>query len=92
MKIGQVRNLIEGMADYEEMFVAIYDKDEANEHIENNLDSTDGTVALLSKEEWSEIVEKMNQDEGVWEELSNAFRDYIEKTINKREKKNVNSK
>lgn len=91
MKIGQVRNLIEGMADLEEMFVAIYDMNEANEYIEENLDSDDETIAPLTKEEWSEIVEEMNHDEGIWDEMSNAFRHFIDKTIEKRKGKDDNS-
>ena len=92
MKIGQIRNLIEGMADDDEMFVAIYDVEEANEHIENNYwDGEELTVAHLSKEEWSCIIMEMNQDESVWTELSESFSYYIEKTLNQRKGKNDNS-
>lgn len=91
MKIGQLRTLIEGRSDNEEIFIAIYDRDEVNEFIVNNIEEDETEV---TDDEWNYIYASMNTDDGIWSELNDSFRYYIDNVIEKRRKgeENVSSK
>jgi hypothetical protein len=94
MRIGELRTLIEGKGDEEIIFLPYYDIDEANEHIQNNMLESYDDSKNLTQEEWKCVVEKLGNDDGVWTELNESFRYYIEQVIEKREKgeADVNSK
>ena len=87
MKIGQVRTLIEDKSDNELVFLAWYDKDEANEHIVNNIDDEQPEI---THEEWIEIYSSMVDDEGIWQQMNEAFTYYCHKVIEKRVKGETN--
>lgn len=96
MRVGQIRTNIEQLSDDVEIFIAWYDKDEAQEHIQNNLmeDFNQSSNIVLTEDEWKYVVNKMSNDDGVWNELNESFKYYIEQIIEKREKgeADVNSK
>jgi hypothetical protein len=96
MRVGQIRTNIEQLSDEVEIFIAWYDQDEANEHIQNNL--LEGTewddTKNLTKDEWQFVIKKMSDDDGIWQQLNESFAYYVEQVIENREKgkENVNSK
>lgn len=96
MRVGQIRTNIEQLSDDVEIFIAWYDKDEAQEHIQNNLmeDFNQSSDIILTDDEWKFVVDKMCNDDGIWNELNESFKYYIEQAIEKREKgeADVNSK
>lgn len=96
MRIGELRTLIENRSDTELVFLAFYDKDEAEELIQNNLmeDFGSSNSIKLTHEEWVYIYTKMIEDDGIWNELNESFRYYTQRVLEKREKgkADVNSK
>jgi hypothetical protein len=97
MNIGRLRTIIEDRSDSELVFLALYDKDEAEELIQNNLMEDFGASndVKLTQEEWVYIYTKMIEDEGIWNEINESFRYYINNVVEDRAKgnaANVNSK
>jgi hypothetical protein len=92
MRVGQIRTNIENLSDDVEIFIAWYDKDEAQEHIQNNLmeDFGQSNDITLTDEEWFHVVKKMGNDDGVWQALNEAFIYYVEQVIELREKGEAN--
>lgn len=88
MRVGQIRTNIEDLSDEVEIFIAWFDRDEANEHIQNNLmeDFGQSNEVTLTDDEWKYVVRKMSDDDGIWNELNESFRYYIEQAIENREK------
>jgi hypothetical protein len=91
MKIGKLRTMIEGKSDSELVFLAWYDRDEADEFISNHFDEKTDPV---TDEEWITIYSSMVDDERVFQELNESFRYYIDAVMADREKgkTDVNSK
>jgi hypothetical protein len=87
MRVGQIRTNIEGYSDDVEIFVAWYERSEANEHIENNLCDGYKETDDLTQEEWFWVVKKMNNDDGIWQQLNEAFIYYVEQAVDNREEK-----
>jgi len=96
MNIGRLRTIIEDRSDTELVFLALYDKEEAEELILNNMMEEFGETdeVKLTHEEWVYIYTKMIEDEGIWEQINEAFRYYISNVVEQRAKGNadVNSK
>jgi hypothetical protein len=96
MRVGQIRTNIEQLSDDVEIFIAWYDRDEAQEHIQNNLmeDFNLSSEIVLTDDEWKSVVNKMANDDGIWNELNESFKYYVEQAIENREKgkEDVNSK
>ena len=92
MQTGKIRTLIENKSDTEIVICVIYDKDEANEHLANNLlwGEQDIESKYLSPVEWLHIVQKVNNDEGMWQEINNTFVYHLEKEVANRKKGEVN--
>jgi len=90
MRVGQIRTNIEGYGDEVEIFVAWYERSEANEHIENNLCDGYKETDDLTDEEWLLVVKKMGNDDGIWNELNESFKYYVEQVIELREKGEAN--
>ena len=92
MRVGQIRTNIEDLGDEVEIFIAWFDKDEAQEHIQNNLmeDFNQSSDIALTEDEWKTVVNKMGNDDGIWNELNESFRYYIEQVIENREKGEAN--
>lgn len=72
--------MIKHLKDEDLLFVALYEKSEGEEYIVENFN--DGNDFLLNDEQWGFIVEKMDQDENLWVEVSESFRHYLEKIYN----------
>jgi hypothetical protein len=91
MKVKELKEVIKDMSDDDILFIALFDKDEADEHAMSNLN--DEKDFKFSEYDWSDIVDKMNNDEGVWQEIMGSFRYCVEVGFNKtKEGINDNSK
>jgi hypothetical protein len=86
MKVSHLKQVIEDMNDDTILFVAIFEKDEADEHAMSNLN--DEKDFKFSDEQWENIVEKMERDEGIWNELMNSWRYYLEQKFDEIKKGN----
>lgn len=73
MKIKELRAFIADLPDDDVVFSCFYSKDEADEYTRDFLE-----VKNLTEKEWQYVVKKLDEDEGVWAELTSAFRYYIE--------------
>lgn len=90
MKVSHLKQVIEDMPNDTLLFVAVIEKDEADEHATSNLN--DEKDFKFSLEQWEDIVEKIDRDEGVWSEIMNAFRHYVEMKYNETKGNDDNSK
>ena len=88
MRVGEIRVLIEGKSDEELLFVPWFDKDEGNELIQNNiLEDTECSEAdYLTEDEWKLIVDKLGNDDGIWQELNETFYHYVNQVVENRRK------
>lgn len=84
MKVEKLKeNLSNYVKDEDYIFAAIYDKDDGNDFL--NPDG-DEEYPQLTSEEWEFIVEKMEQDESVWQEIHGALRYYASVVLQQRER------
>ena len=74
MKVKDLKEIIKDMTDDDILFVASFDKEEANEHMNNNIEAE----TSLTKDEWEYVVNKMDQDENLWHDMFEAFKYYID--------------
>ena len=86
MKVSHLKQVIEDIPNDAILFVAIFDKDEADEHAMSNLN--DEQDFKFTDEQWENIVERMDRDEGIWGELMSSWRYYIEQKFNEIKKGN----
>jgi hypothetical protein len=84
--VKRLRELIADKPDDEKVFFVFYEKSEADEWLEETMETTP-----LTNDEWSNIVEKLGVDEGLWDEVIQSWNWYIEKALNERVKANGNS-
>jgi len=84
--IKQIREYLAERPDDEIIFCALYDKSEIDEHVEENME-----MKPLSNEEWSEIVDSLNVDDGLWQEIIESKNWYLEKILDRRSKGNDDS-
>jgi len=87
MKGSRIKDIAKDWADDVEVFIAFYDKDEADDYIESNFEDNEP----LTQEEWLEVVRLMDIDDSIWHELNHSFQWSIEQTINKRKGNNGNN-
>jgi hypothetical protein len=91
MKVSHLKEIIKDMSDDDILFIALFDKDEADEHVMSNLN--DEKDFKFSSEQWEAVVESMDRDEGIWQEIMGSFRYFVEVGFNKtKEGINDNSK
>ncbi len=91
MKVSHLKEIIKDMSDDDILFIALFDKDEADEHVMSNLN--DEKDFKFSLEQWEAVVESMDRDEGIWQEIMGSFRYFVEVGFNKtKEGINDNSK
>jgi hypothetical protein len=86
MQVKELKEIIKNYSDDAELFAPIYEIDEANEHIENNLCDGYKETDNLTKEEWSRVVSKLQADDGIWQTISEAFNYYVEQVVDARVK------
>jgi len=72
----------------EVLFAPMFTKQEADEFIEEHYE--DDEQKPLTDDEWFEVVQKMGNDDAVWQELISCWNYAIEKVITNREKGKVN--
>ena len=84
--IKELRELIADRLDDEIIFCSFWDKSEADEYAEGTME-----VQPFTDDEWSDIVRFLNNDDGLWTEMNNTWRYYLDKKINGRNKGNDNS-
>jgi hypothetical protein len=72
MRVGTIRNLIVDMSDDEEVIALWYDKSDANDYVYNNMGDGENQPEITNTE-WIETVHEVEKDEGVWQEISEAF-------------------
>lgn len=88
MRVGQIRTNIEGIGDEVEIFAPWFDKSEANRYIEDSLCDGYKETEDLSREEWLFVVKRMTNDDGIWNELIESFKHYIDEVIKQRKEGN----
>jgi hypothetical protein len=86
MKVSYLKEMIKHLSDDEILFVAFYDKSEADEYATSNLN--DEKDFVFTSEQWEAIVESMDRDEGIWEEIMGSWRYFIEKKFDEIKKGN----
>lgn len=84
--IKQLREWIADRPDDEIIFCCVYDKSDADEFAEEQMEQLP-----LQDNEWSEIVNKLNNDEGIWREIVDSWQYYLETKLSGRNKGNDNS-
>lgn len=90
MKVSHLKQVIEDMHNDTLLFVAVFEKDEADEYAMSNLN--DEKDFEFSLQQWEDIVDKMHKDENMWNEIMHSFRYYVENKYNETKGKNDNSK
>lgn len=90
MKVSHLKTIIKDMRDDDLLFVAVFEKDEADEHAMSNLN--DEKDFKFTDEQWENIVESMDRDEVVWSEITDSFRHYVELKYKEKKGNNDNSK
>lgn len=92
MRVGEIRVLIEDKGDDEIVFAPWFDKDEADEHVQNNINESQqyDESQNLTQSEWELVANKLSNDDGIWQELYESFKYYIEQVIELREKGEAN--
>jgi len=88
MKVSYLKEMIKHLPDDGHIFVAMFEKEEAEEHLVENLN--EGKDFPISNEQWQEIVENMDRDECMWEEITNCWSHYIEKLYNQTKEGKIN--
>jgi hypothetical protein len=89
MKVARLKEILNDYKDEDYVFVALYAKDEADDYIESQ-DIEGEEIAPLNNEEWGEVVDYLDRDEGIWSEINNSWSYYIDKQITKRKGNNGN--
>jgi len=87
MKGKELKELADKVDDDTDIFVLFYAADEATEYIEQNLnDDSEIIIDPLTTEEWERVVRFLNNDEAIYQEVSESFNYYIETVLTERKK------
>lgn len=81
MKVKDIKYAIQGYSDDAELFCVIYDREDADVVFEGD---------ALTDDEYESLLMRLEKDDGLWQEISSAWRYYIFDIIEKREKGKVN--
>jgi hypothetical protein len=72
MRVKELKALIDGKLDDENVIVFVMDKSEANDHIWNYF--PDGTSApAITDEEWMQVFLNVQPNKTIWQELTESF-------------------
>lgn len=72
MRVAELKELIKGKSDDEQVIVFAMDKTEANDHIWNNF--VDGeNQPEITDEEWMQVFLKIQPNKAIWQELMESF-------------------
>ena len=89
MKVSQIKKLIEGKSDDENIIGLLFEKWDANylvEELNDGITEKDDLTPEISDKEWERIGEIMLNDKRIWE----AFDYCVELVINERKEQNAN--
>lgn len=89
MRIRQLAEMLAGMDQNAEIFVAFYTKEEAEEHIQENLN--EGDEFPLTDDQWQDIILQIDHEDGIFQELSDSFAYHCESMFNKIQKERVSN-
>jgi hypothetical protein len=89
MKIGRLKEMLVEMDENEEIYVAFYTKEEAQEHIQENFN--EGDEFPLTDEQWQDIILSLDNEDGIHDELNNAWEYYLEKLFTKLKNERVSN-
>lgn len=83
MKISRLLENLEKYDVDDDVFVMLFSRDEAVEHLANGLEhegefTQDKITSLFTKETWTGIVENLIDDDGIWNEANESFRYFVE--------------
>ena len=85
MKVAQLKEIIKDFSDDDDIVAIVYEKygiDDRLEYLNEN-----PTPVALSNVEWLNFVQRIENDEGIWDEISNALHYHLEAIAEKRAKK-----
>ncbi len=74
--VRRVKELLNSMNDEDKVYFVMYDKTEAEEHIQENLN--EGDEFQLDEDTWIGIVSGMNDSESIGDELNFHWRELCE--------------
>lgn len=78
MKIGWLNEVLKDAKEDDDVVCILFTKSEAEEHVINNLmDSNPNYDFQFSKDDWEWIVEKMHNDDGLWQSADESFEYYV---------------
>jgi hypothetical protein len=82
MKVYQMLELLQNYGKDEEIYVAFFTKEEADNKGEEDLDEVD---FRFKDSEWAQIVLRLENDKGIYQALDESFNDYVDQALEKRE-------
>lgn len=85
MKVAQLKEIIKNFSDDDDIVAIVYEKQEIDDRLEYLNDEE--TPVALNNVEWLHFVHKIESDEGIWDEISNALHYHLEQLTEKRAKK-----
>ncbi len=91
MKVSQLKENIKDLPDDEEVYVMMFEKSEANDHIFNNFENGEQQPEITG-DEWQAVIEGMNKDDGLWDSVYESFRYGINQIENTRKLEAKNAK
>jgi hypothetical protein len=82
MKISWLNEVLKDAKEDEDIVCILFTKSEAEEHVINNImESFPDYDFQFSKEDWEWIVEKMHNDDGLWQSAYESFEYYINRKM-----------
>jgi len=89
MRIRQLAEMLAGMDQNAEIFVAFYTKEEAEEYIQRNLN--EGDEFPLTDNQWQDIIQQIDHEDEIFQELGDSFTYHCESMFNKIQKERVSN-
>jgi hypothetical protein len=87
MKVSQMLELLQNYGKDEEIYVAFFTKEEADNKGEEDLDEVD---FQFKDSEWAKIVARLENDKGIYMALDEAFNDEVDRALERRETDETN--
>jgi hypothetical protein len=87
MKVSQMLELLQNYGKDEEIYVAFFTKEEADNKGEEDLDEVD---FQFKDSEWAKIVARLENDKGIYMALDEAFTDEVDRALERRENDETN--
>lgn len=82
MKVHQMLDIIKDLGEDDDIYCAFFTKDEADTMASEDLEEG----FFFSSTAWEEIVNRMEGEEGIYQELNEAFREYVTQMLEKGKK------